>query len=212
MVINAIQGMNVLRFKGKLINWNENKAFGFVKPNGSGEHVFIHKTALSNRKRTPKINDVITFSISKDNQGRYCADEATFTGEKLKKQQAKKVSTFSIYLSIIFLGFITTAYFLGHLPQNLVLLYFGASVITFFAYAFDKSKAQRGAWRTPESTLHMFSLIGGWPGAAVAQQLLRHKSQKKEFRMSFWFTVIVNSAALFWLLSPGGSNLLSMIQ
>ena len=201
-----------MRLKGKLINWNEDKAFGFIAPNGGGDHVFIHKTAFSNRNRTPKINDVITFSISKDKQGRYCADEATFTGEKLKKKQAKKASKFSIYLSVIFLALITTAYFLGHVPQKLVLAYFGASAITFLAYAFDKSKAQRGTWRTPESTLHMFALIGGWPGAAIAQQLLRHKSQKKEFRVGFWFTVLANSGALVWLLSPSGNNLLSVIK
>jgi len=201
-----------VRLKAKLIKWNEDKAFGFIAPNGGGDHVFIHKTAFSNRNRTPKINDVITFSISKDKQGRYCADEATFTGEKLKKKQAKKVSKFSIYLSVIFLALITTAYFLGHVPQKLVLVYFGASAITFLAYAFDKSKAQRGAWRTPESTLHMFALIGGWPGAAVAQQVLRHKSQKKEFRVGFWFTVLANSGALVWLLSPSGNNLLSVIK
>jgi len=201
-----------LRLKGKLIKWNEDKAFGFIAPTGGGDHVFIHKTALSNRNRTPKVNDIITFSISKDNQGRYCADEATFTGEKLKKKQAKNVSKFSIYLSVIFLALITTAYFLGHIPKNLVFVYLGASVITFLAYASDKSKAQRGDWRTPESTLHMFSLIGGWPGAAIAQQLLRHKSQKKEFRVGFWFTVLANSGALVWLLSPSGNNLLSIIK
>jgi uncharacterized membrane protein YsdA (DUF1294 family) len=56
-----------------------------------------------------------------------------------------------------------------------------------------------------ESTLKTLS-------AAFAQWLLRHKSQKKEFRVGFWFTVIVNSGALFWLLSPDGNNLLSIIQ
>lgn len=193
-----------MRLTGKLIKWNDDKAFGFIAPNGGGDHVFIHKTALSNRNRTPKINDVITFSISKDKQGRYCADEAIFTGEKLKKKQAKKVSKFSIYISVIFLTVITTAYFLGHIPQKLLLIYFGASFITFLAYAFDKSKAQRGVWRTSESTLHILSLIGGWPGAALAQQLLRHKSQKREFRISFWFTVIVNLGGLAWLFSPTG--------
>ena len=69
-----------MRLKGKLVNWNEKKAFGFIVPNGGGNHVFIHKKAFSNRQRTPKINDVITYSITKDNQGRYCADEATFLG------------------------------------------------------------------------------------------------------------------------------------
>ena len=201
-----------VRLKGKLIKWNEDKAFGFITPNGGGKNVFIHKNAFSNRSRTPALNDVITFSISKDKQGRYCADEATFTGEKIKKKQPKKVNKFSIYLSALFFALMTSAYFLGDIPKNLIVAYFALSIITYLAYAYDKSKAQRGAWRTPESTLHLFSLIGGWPGAAIAQQLLRHKSQKREFRVAFWFTVVINLAALIWLLSPSGSNILSIIQ
>lgn len=199
-----------MRLKGKLIKWDAQKAFGFIAPQGGGDHVFIHKLAFSNRQRTPKINDVITFSLSKDKQGRYCADEATYTGEKLKKKQAKNVSKFSIYLSVAFLGFIVMALITGYIPMKLLLTYLGVSTLTFITYAFDKSKAQRGAWRTPESTLHLFALVGGWPGAAIAQQTLRHKSQKKEFRFVFWLTVMANCSALIWLMSPDGKTMLSM--
>ena len=199
-----------MRLKGKIINWNTDKAFGFILPNGGGDHVFIHKTALANRHRIPKINDIITFSVIKDNQGRYCADQATFSGEKIKKKQAKQISKFSIYLSVLFIALVITAYFFGHLPQKILLIYLAVSFITFLAYAFDKSKAQRGEWRTQESTLHLLALIGGWPGAALAQQMLRHKSKKAEFRVAFWFTVVVNSAALAWLMSAHGEPFLSI--
>ena len=201
-----------MRLKGKLIKWNDEKAFGFITPNGDGNHVFIHKSAFSNRQRKPQVNDTITFSIAKDNQGRYCADEATFSGEKLKKKQAKTVNKFSIYLSVIFLGLIVAALVIGYMPINLVLLYLGGSTITFILYAYDKSEAKRGAWRTPESTLHLFSIAGGWPGAAIAQQILRHKSQKKEFRFVFWITVIANFAALFWLMSSSGEQWMNMFK
>lgn len=201
-----------MRLKGKLIKWNEEKAFGFIAPNGGGDHVFIHKTALSNKNRTPNLNDVITFSISKDKQGRYCADEATFSGEKLKKKQAKKISSFSIYFPVLFLSLVTAAYFLDHIPQKLLLAYLGASAITFLVYANDKSKAQKGGRRTPEQTLHLFSLIGGWPGAAIAQQLLRHKSQKQEFRLKFWFTVIINCSALGLFMSDVGETWLALLK
>jgi uncharacterized membrane protein YsdA (DUF1294 family)/cold shock CspA family protein len=197
-----------MRMKGKLIKWDADKAFGFIQPNGGGDHIFIHKTALANRSRIPQVNDVITFSLAKDNQGRYCAGEATFSGEKLKKKQAKNVSKFSIYLAVLFLGSISIAFFLNHIPKNLLFAYLGLSVVTFLAYWFDKSKAQRGAWRTQESTLHLFSLLGGWPGAAIAQQVLRHKSQKQEFRTGFWLTVVVNCSALGWLMSAGGKDIL----
>ena len=201
-----------MRMKGKLISWNPDKAFGFIAPNGGGEHVFIHKTALLNRKRTPQTNDIITFSMTKDKAGRYCAGDATFSGEKLKKKSANKVSKFSIYLSVLFLTVITSVYFIGQFPQKLLFGYYCMSVITFFVYAFDKSKAQRGAWRTSESTLHLLSLIGGWPGAAIAQQILRHKSQKRAFRNVFWFTVIVNCSALLWLLSSEGKYVIEIMK
>mgnify|MGYP000485750380 CR=1 FL=1 len=201
-----------MRLKGKLIKWDEDKAFGFIVPNGGGDHVFIHKSAFSNRQRTPQIKDIITFSIARDKQGRYCADEATFSGEKLKKKQAKNVSKFSIYLSVIFIVLMMAALVIGHMPINLVLFYLGGSTLTFILYAYDKSKAKRGAWRTPESTLHLFALAGGWPGAAIAQQTLRHKSQKKEFRFVFWLTVIANFCALAWLMSPSGEQLMNIFK
>lgn len=201
-----------MRLKGKLIKWDDEKAFGFIVPNGGGDHVFIHKSAFSNRQRTPQIKDIITFSITKDKQGRYCADEATFSGEKLKKKQAKNVSKFSIYLSVIFLVLMMAALVIGRMPINLVLLYLGGSTLTFILYAYDKSKAKRGAWRTPESTLHLFALAGGWPGAAIAQQTLRHKSQKKEFRFVFWLTVIANFCALAWLMSSNGEQLMNIFK
>lgn len=194
-----------MRLKGKLQKWNEEKAFGFITPNGGGDNIFIHKSAFVNRQRTPQKNEVITFAISQDNQGRYCASDATFTGEKLKNKQAKKVNKFSIYLSIIFLILIITAYALGYIPRNLLLFYYSASLITFISYAYDKFKARRNGWRITENTLHLLALFGGWPGAAIAQQTLRHKSQKQKFRFVFWLTVIINCAALIWLLTPSST-------
>lgn len=80
--------------------------------------------------------------------------------------------------------------------------YLLASILTFFTYAFDKSAAQRGTWRTSEGTLHLMALLCGWPGALLAQQLLRHKSAKSEFRAVFWATAVLNTGALVVLASP----------
>ncbi len=194
-----------MRLKGKLQKWNDEKAFGFITPMVAAMIFLFTKSAFVNRQRTPQLNDIITFTISQDNQGRYCASDATFAGEKLKNKPVKKVNKFSIYLSVNFLTLITLAFMLAYLPKNLVLLYYGASLITFISYAYDKFKAQRNGWRTPENTLHVLALLGGWPGAAIAQQTLRHKSQKQKFRFVFWLTVITNCAALIWLLTPSST-------
>jgi uncharacterized membrane protein YsdA (DUF1294 family) len=46
--------------------------------------------------------------------------------------------------------------------------------------------------------------LGGWPGALVAQSVLRHKSRNQPFRIIFWLTVILNCAAIAWLSTPEG--------
>lgn len=66
------------------------------------------------------------------------------------------------------------------------------SVVLFVMYGADKSAARRGAWRTPESSLHLGAVFGGWPGALIAQQVFRHKTAKQPFRTVFWITVGLN--------------------
>jgi uncharacterized membrane protein YsdA (DUF1294 family)/cold shock CspA family protein len=201
-----------MKLKGKIISWNANKAFGFITPNGGGDDIFIHKSALSNKDRQPQIHDEIMFSVVKDKQGRYCAQTANFSGERIKTKKAKRSHNFSIVLSLLFSALLTCGYFINYFPKNLLFYYVGLSIISFIVYALDKSKAQRDAWRISESTLHFLALFGGWPGAAIAQQTLRHKSKKKRFRVIFWFTVITNSAALYWLTTPQGEFILKLFK
>lgn len=96
----------------------------------------------------------------------------------------------------------------GRLPFGVLVLYVCASAIAFGAYALDKSAARFGRWRTAESTLHLFGLIGGWPGAVFAQRVFRHKSSKATFQRVFWVTVIVNCLVLGWLLTERGAAFL----
>jgi uncharacterized membrane protein YsdA (DUF1294 family) len=97
----------------------------------------------------------------------------------------------------------------GKLPVFVVVIYLAASLLTFAFYGFDKSAAIHQRRRTPENTLHLLALAGGWPGALLAQARFRHKSRKVPFQAVFWLTVLVNLAALGWLLTPGGATLLA---
>jgi uncharacterized membrane protein YsdA (DUF1294 family) len=84
----------------------------------------------------------------------------------------------------------------------LLLLYALASVVAFGMYWVDKRRARRGEWRVPEFTLHVVELLGGWPGAWLAQRTLRHKSSKHGYRVVFIAIVAAHAAGwLWWALS-----------
>lgn len=77
------------------------------------------------------------------------------------------------------------------------------SAFTFFAYRNDKHRAEAGEWRIPESTLLIAGLIGGWPGAFLAQRTFRHKISKISFQVAFWTIVLAHQflaadSALGW--------------
>lgn len=79
---------------------------------------------------------------------------------------------------------------------GLAALYGGASIIAYVLYALDKSAAIGQRHRIAERTLLLWGLCGGWPGAWLAQQTLRHKTRKLPFVLLFWLSVILNLAIL----------------
>ncbi|MBA3147452.1 DUF1294 domain-containing protein [Salmonella enterica] len=67
-----------------------------------------------------------------------------------------------------------------------------ANVLTLVIYSIDKTAARKTWRRVPESTLLVFGVVGGWPGAIVGQQLFRHKTQKQPFKTYFIISVLVS--------------------
>jgi uncharacterized membrane protein YsdA (DUF1294 family)/cold shock CspA family protein len=200
-----------MRYQGRIIKWNNDKGFGFIAPNGGGEQVFVHISAFSNRQRRPNESVIVTFELGADERGRPRAANVAFVGEKAKPSNPIGTSLFPSILAIGFLFFIGAAVLSGKLPLTILWLYLFASAVTFIAYFLDKAAAEKGHWRTLESTLHLFSLVGGWPGALIAQRSFRHKTAKESFQTVFWVTAILNSIALGWLFTAPGKRLLAII-
>ncbi len=53
-----------MRYQGRITNWNDDKGYGFVTPNGGGEKAFVHITAFSNSHRRPTESDLITYELA----------------------------------------------------------------------------------------------------------------------------------------------------
>ncbi len=113
--------------------------------------------------------------------------------------------------ALLFLAGLTVSAMLEKLPMAVLFIYLSVSFITFLAYARDKSAAIKGQWRIKERTLQLLALCCGWPGALIAQQYLRHKSQKVSFRVILGCMIIINNLLLFGALSDRGQHLLYSI-
>jgi uncharacterized membrane protein YsdA (DUF1294 family) len=111
----------------------------------------------------------------------------------------------SLAFAVFFALYVAVSAWEGRLPLAVPGIYMVASTFAFIAYQRDKSKARSNQWRIREDTLHLWSLIGGWPGAALAQKLYHHKSKKRSFQAVYWATIVLNMLGFFWLLTPPGS-------
>ena len=109
----------------------------------------------------------------------------------------------ALVAAALFFVIVGIAVLSGRISIRVLGLYGVLSLITFLAYQVDKSAAKNGRWRTPEQTLHLLALAGGWPGAWVAQQVFRHKTKKRSFLIIFWLTVALNGGAFTWLVLHG---------
>jgi uncharacterized membrane protein YsdA (DUF1294 family)/cold shock CspA family protein len=183
---------------GKIIEWNDQRGYGFITPSFGNERFFFHIKALRNCNVRPKLNDVVSFEITQDNQKRTNAINVVLANAKSNGLPLPILFCCSYFV------FVTGSIFVLGTPVLLLTIYVLLSIFTFVIYAWDKSAAKKGEWRTSENTLHFFSLIGGWPGALIAQNQLRHKSQKQPFKAILWMTVILNCSAFIWSLTPEG--------
>jgi uncharacterized membrane protein YsdA (DUF1294 family)/cold shock CspA family protein len=188
-----------MRYQGKITNWKDEQGFGFVTPNGGGRQVFVHIKSFLNRRRRPVGNEIVTYEMVNDAKGRPQADNVAFVGDATSQGFGSGRGVGSYTFAALFLTLVAGAAFAGRLSFAVILLVLVASAIAFCVYGLDKSSASNGGWRIPEGTLHLLGLMGGWPGALVAQKLLRHKSKKQSFQVVFWATVFLNCGAIGWL-------------
>ena len=200
-----------MRSKGKITFWNDEKAYGFITPDSGADNVFVHIRAFTSNAEPPEVDDKVSYSLSTDKQGRPCAEKVFREGEKLPRKKGRNDYPGHVLIALIFLSLVVLSVLVLGIPIQVLFFYLVASFITFVAYARDKSSARKDGWRTPELTLHILALAGGWPGALIAQQTLRHKSSKRSFLRGFWLTVVLNCGVYIWLFTPSGEALLQSL-
>ncbi len=187
-----------MRLQGKITRWKEDQGYGFVEQNGTGQQAFVHISAFAVRGRRPVEGDLITYEVTRDKQNRLRAAQIRFV-EAADTQVAHTLhNTLAVAAGGGFLVALAVLFFTGHVPFWLVVGDVLLSLLTFIVYGVDKSAALRQMYRVPENTLHLLALLGGWPGASLAQRLFRHKTRKTAFLVMFYLCLFVNTGVTGW--------------
>jgi uncharacterized membrane protein YsdA (DUF1294 family)/cold shock CspA family protein len=196
---------------GKVSEWNDDRGFGFIAPlDGEPARVFFHIRDYRLDSRRPEVGELVKFNAQRQPDGKWRAQAVHRTVASARKTKpAASVRTGMPRPETALPGALATAAYAAvlawaisndRLPFETMFVVLGLSAITYVVYPLDKYKAQTGRWRTPESALHLLEFAGGWPGAWIAQQTLRHKSRKRGYRIAFWMMVALHCAALAaWL-------------
>lgn len=191
-----------MRQQGSVVEWNDERGFGFLtRPEGRSK-VFAHISAFP-RGHRPVVGDAVTWVVQRDEHGRSRAVDIWFAGAR-RRSPASSPLTSRLVAVTLFAAVLAGLIVGGHLPVLALAPYAVLSPVSLALYGSDKAAARRRDRRVPESTLHLVDLLGGWPGGLVARRAFRHKTVKQPFRTVFWFTVVLNCAALAGLaLAPG---------
>lgn len=195
--------------RGTLTTWNDDRGFGFISSPEIPENLFVHISAFATGAPRPELGDALSFGVAQSSKGPQ-AEGVKLVG-LVSSSRAAGVGQLD-YLAIII--FVPLAVFIAlrwTAPLTIFAIYFVASALAFAAYGADKRAATNGTWRTPESSLLLLGLVGGWPGAIIGMRVFRHKTRKSSFRGLFWATVAVNVIALVFLTSPLFGALLAEI-
>ncbi len=146
------------------------------------------------RHKRPEVGDVVEFRLGRDGQGRMVAQDAEHhnDGGRIRWRHL-----FVLAVLLAAPGFAIWQ-LAGRNDWRLVAgCALGISTVGFLMYWLDKLRARHGQWRVAETTLHLVALLGGWPGAYLAQKHFRHKSSKIRFLLVFWLIVTAHQFAAF---------------
>ena len=191
--------------------WNADRGFGFVQRAGASD-VFLHVNAFPRGTPAPAVGDEVTFDIEVRDDGKRRAARARPAGVPYEAPLRPTSPVIGALAILAFVGiYWLVAVYWGPVPLWVLFFYVGVSAITFGCYAIDKSAARLKRRRVAETSLIILGMLGGWPGAIVAQQVLRHKTVKRTFRAAFWLSVLLNVFTFVALNAWGAVRALAQV-
>lgn len=199
------------RLAGELMQWDDEKGFGFIR--ADGQRYFVHISSIRRIATRPRIGDRVSFALGRGKDGRPAAIAVEIAGANPVNPAANRRGAVQVPPApinwlrawgaglIVLLAF--AAVLLGRVPSWLPIAYLMLGLTSIAIYWADKSAAEADRWRVRELALHGIDLIGGIAGGLIAQQLLRHKTAKPGFiGTTFAITLLHVAGLIALLISP----------
>ena len=76
-----------MRLAGRVTDWDDDRGFGFVAPNGGGDRAFVHINEFQRGSRRPIDGDLISYRAVRDTKGRLQAREIRHAGQRIQPQR-----------------------------------------------------------------------------------------------------------------------------
>ncbi|WGV98391.1 DUF1294 domain-containing protein [Vibrio sp. YMD68] len=188
---------------GRISEWDDNKGYGFISVDKQAPRIIFHLSDLSGHSQRPRLNERVEFTLTKDDHGSFVAKEI----------ERPIVFGFSLAITVWFITVVCSAVWLIYYPPIVLLHYVFLSSATYLVYLYDRGAEVENRTRIPELVLHTLSFIGGWPGAVLAQTLLRYQSSEESYRYRFWCAISANIMLFAYTFSaPGEQTLYNVIQ
>jgi len=176
--------------QGIVINYNEEKGYGFIKTSEEEENVFVHIKEVNNASLL-EVGQSVEFEVISTPKG--LAAVNVKAGTKVKSPYL----TFGIAsLVMIVLLF---SLLMNH-TQALISYLIAMNVTTFLLYGYDKFISSTEKLRVPELNLQVLALLGGSPAALLAQKFFRHKTIKGSFQIVYWVIVVLQVILLGYFI------------
>ncbi len=196
--------------RGRLVDWNDARGFGFIEDDGVDGRVFVHVKDFRSSQR-PSIGAEIAYTLVAGRDGRPAAGNARIVGGRspasnrgAERRNAPMRVTVRVTGALVLATTVIAATVSGNAPPWLPLVYLAGGIVSFVTYWLDKRAAAEGRWRTMEETLHLLDLAFGIAGGLLAQGALRHKISKQAFGIVTTVIFVVHMAVLGLLLAGYG--------
>jgi uncharacterized membrane protein YsdA (DUF1294 family)/cold shock CspA family protein len=168
-----------------IVEWKPKSPFGFGE--AGKDRIFLHISNFADRARWPEVGDWVTFVDGQDEVGRPRAEEIVLhvSASTLRWRHVLEL------LLLLCLPTLALPAFEGLLSPWWIIYFVSFTSLAAAVHLWmDKRFAISERSRVPEASLHLFELMGGWPGSFLTQRLLRHKISKKSYQVVFWLIVL----------------------